>query len=158
MKSARRVILRTLAVAAVMGLTIGGSVRLSHADGGLDTGTGGLGYQGNTESIENSSGAGAGGSTDTGTGSDSSYGSDSGARYGTSGPGVDNSTGYGTGTGGSTDTSSGGTWGSGSGGSTGSKSGNDEDSRAPRGSTIGGVTYPDNSSTLGVEGNGYWEK
>jgi len=155
MKSARKIILRTLAVAAFIGLTIGGSVKLSFADGGLDTGAGGLGYQGNTESIENSSGAGAGGSTDTGYGTGT--GVDNSTGYGT-GSGVDNGTGYGTGTGGSTDTSTGGTWGSGSGGSTGSNMGNDEDRSAPRGSTIGGVTYPDNSSTLGVEGNGYWEK
>jgi len=145
MRSVKRVLLRTLAVAAFIGLTIGGSVRLSLADSALDTGNGGAGYQNYHESIENPNGAGAGGSTDTGTSTET------GTSY-RSGSDLDNSAGYGTGG----DTGSGVTSGSGSGGST--ETNRDEERNDIHGSTIGGVTYPDNSATLGISGSGYWEK
>ena len=141
MRSIRKVLLRSLAIVAFAGLTIGSTGALSSADSGLDTGAGGLGYQGATESIENSTGAGAGGSTDTVTTPDT------GPSY--RGSDVDSNTG--SGTGGSTDTGT--TWGSGTGGST--DSDKDMDTR---GTTRGGVTYPDYSDTLGVSGDSYYDK
>ena len=135
MRSVKRVLLRTLAIVAFTGLTIGGSVGLSRADG--------AGYQGNSESIEGVSGSGAGGSTETVAPDTGSYSND-------------NSTGYGTG--GSTDTSTGAASGSGTGGVTSSDSENRDVNRHESGSTVGGVFYPDHSDTLGTEGSDYWNK
>ena len=74
MRSARRVILRAFAIAALTGLTIGGSARLSSADsfgtGGLATGTEPVyGYavdHGISTDMAGSTGAGPGGSIDRG--------------------------------------------------------------------------------------------
>jgi len=144
MRSVSRVILRALVITAFTGLTIGSSPRLSSADGGMDTGAGGMGYQevpGNIHE-DTGSGAGAGGSTDTGTGTDtpSSYQRPSG---------VDSGTGYGTG--GSTETGTGGTSGSGTGGATVT---NPSDSNQHDSGTVrGGVFYPDYSNELGAGRN-----
>ena len=156
MRTVKRVLLRTLAIVAFTGLTIGGSVGLSRADGGLDTGAGGLGYQGNSESIENSTGSGAGGSTDTGTVPDSGSNYQGGySNDNSTGSGVDNT---GSGTGGSTDMSTGVTSGAGTGGATSSDTENRDVNRHESGSTVGGVFYPDHSDTLGTEGSDYWIK
>ena len=120
MRSARGVLLRTLAIAAFTCLWIGGSARLCSAGGDMDTG-----YQSDTDTIQNGTGSGTGGSTDTGTGGS-----------------------WGAGTGGSTDTST---------GSDNSDSNMKNDEPA-RGSTEGGVFYPDNSNVLGPSGRDYQDK
>jgi hypothetical protein len=144
MRSVSRVILRALVITAFTGLTLGASLRLSSADGGMDTGAGGMGYQqvpGNIHE-DTGSGSGAGGSTDTGTGTDTGYGR---------GSGVDSGTGYGTG--GSTETGTGGITGSGTGGSTVTNPNPSESNRNDSGSFRGGVFYPDYSNELGAGHN-----
>jgi hypothetical protein len=126
MRSVRRVILRALVIAAFTGLTIGGSLRVCSADGGMDSGAGGMGNQEVPGTIQEDTGSGAGGSTDTGTG-----------------------TGYGTG--GSTESGTGGTSGSGTGGYTVT---NPSDSNKNDSGTVrGGVFYPDYSNELGAGHN-----
>jgi hypothetical protein len=163
MRNARKVLLRTLATAAFIGLTIGGSVRFSSADGGMDSGAGGMGYQGTIESLPGDTGTGGatGGATDPGFNRDTNPSSSNpNPNYQDTNPGYQNpdyqnpsyqsepsvNPGTGYGSGGSTDTGTGGTWGSGSGGST----GRDDTGYRDSGSTVGGVTYPDYSDTLGV--------
>ena len=131
MRSARRVLLRTLAIAAFICLSIGGPVRFSSADGGMYDG----GYQ-------NGTGAGAGASGEPGANPCYGCGSSTGS-----------------GTGGSTET--GGTSGSGAGGTTSNdNSGNSSNisNKSIRGTTEGGVFYPDNSNVLGPSGSDYEDK
>jgi hypothetical protein len=140
MRSVRRVILRALVIAAFTGLTIGGSLRVCSADGGMDSGAGGMGNQEVPGTIQEDTGSGAGGSTDTGTGTDTGYGR---------GSGIDSGTGYGTG--GSTESGTGGTSGSGTGGYTVT---NPSDSNKNDSGTVrGGVFYPDYSNELGAGHN-----
>jgi len=142
MRSVQRVILRALVITAFTGLAIGGSLRLSSADGGMDSGAGGMGYQQVPGSIQEDTGSGAGGSTDTGIGTDTGYGR---------GSGVDSGTGYGTG--GSTEPGTGGTSGSGTGGSTVTNPNPSDSNRKDSGTFRGGVFYPDYSNELGAGHN-----
>lgn len=105
MRNTSRFILRTVAIATFAGLTIGGSVRFSSADG---IGGGGAENLDAIESTQYLTGAGAGGAPVTG------YSTGTG------------STGYGTGTGGPTES------GTGAGGTTGTSTNhNDSGGRAP---------------------------
>ena len=159
MRNAQRFLFRTVAIAAFTGLAIGGTARLSSADAG---------YQYN----ENATGAGTGGSLDSGYTTETTpvyqHGVDQGTGQGTGGS-LNNSSGtggtYGSGAGGRTDCNcnNGGTSGAGTGGYTGTSSDRQGNStnirdRATRGSTEGGVTYPDNSDVLGPSGSDYWTK
>jgi hypothetical protein len=85
MRELKRVLVRTLAIAALVGLTTGGSARVLQADSGWDTGTGSQ-YNNGTTDQPSGIGTGTGGSTDTGTSPsyDDSYGYDqnSGAATG----------------------------------------------------------------------------
>jgi len=85
MRELKRVLLRTLALAAMVGLTLGGSARVLLADSGWDTGTGSQ-YNDQTTDQPSGVGTGTGGSLDTGTSPsyDSNYGYDqnSGAATG----------------------------------------------------------------------------
>jgi hypothetical protein len=151
MRSMTRVLSRAVAIAAFTALTIGGSARLSSADGGMDTGAGGMGYQGTTETLPDATGSGAGGSTDTGTVPDTGSSYRSGTGIDNSGTGINDNSGsginQGSGTGGAVDT------GSGTGGSTSSDTGSHNDDKSTRGSTVGGVTYPDYRESLGTGTN-----
>jgi len=144
MRSVRRVILRALAITVFTGLTIGGSVRLSSAGGGMYDGASGMGNQDMPGSIQEDSGSGTGGSTDTGTSTDTG----SGYREGT---GVDSGTG--SGTGGSTETGREGTSGYGAGGSTVTNPSESNSNRHDSGTVRGGVFYPDYSNELGAGHN-----
>jgi hypothetical protein len=144
MRSVRRGILRTLAITAFTGMTIGGSLGLSRADSGLDTGAGGTGYQEVPGNIQEDSGSGAGGSTDSGTSTDP------GSSY-RRGSGVDSGTGYGTG--GSVETGAGGTSGSGTGGVVINPSDQSDNNKSDSGTVQGGVFYPDYSKELGAGKN-----
>jgi hypothetical protein len=161
MKVIRRTLLRTFAIVAFTCLTLGVTDRLGRADSGLDTGAGGLGNQENTESIEGTTGSGAGGSV-VAPDVAPSYDRDVSPNYNTpdatpsATPNPDVAPSYnettGSGTGGSTDT------GVAPGGSTDTdmtpgystdSSSRDTVSDTP-GSIIGGTFYPDYSDTLGA--------
>jgi hypothetical protein len=144
MRTVRRVILQALVITVMTGLTIGGSIKLSRADSGMDSGAGGMGNQEVPDTIQGGSGSGSGGSTDTGTGSDT------GSSYGR-GSGVDSGTGYGNG--GSTESGTGGVSGSGTGGSTVNPTEDSDSNKNVPGTFRGGVFYPDYSNELGAGSN-----
>lgn len=147
MRSIKKVLLKTLAIAFFSGLTLGGAANVQAE--GMSTGAGGHGHPGVTE---DSKGSGGGGSTGSDYNSSPDYYNSypnnpdyyrtnpdyyrSGSDYYQSGS---DQSGSGAATGGSTDTSS-------------------EVTTHDRGSTINGVFWPDYSSSVGSGGNNYWEK
>jgi hypothetical protein len=153
MKVIRRTLLRTFAIVAFTCLTLGVTDRLGRADSGLDTGAGGLGNQENTESIEGTTGSGAGGSvvapdvapnynTPDATPSATPNPDVAPSYNETTGSGTGGSTDMGVAPGGSTDTDMTPSYSTDS-------SNRDTVSDTP-GSIIGGTFYPDYSDTLGA--------